>query len=229
MPQGLVRGYLFMTQDNPARAEPQPKRAIVFFDGQNLFYAAREAFGYTHPNYDVQALAEWVCGQNGWQLEEARFYTGIPTAEDNLKWNTFWSRKLSAMGKLGVYVFTRHLRYRNRPVVLPDGTRTSVLVGQEKGVDVRIALDIVRAAREGRCDVIVVFSQDQDLSEVAEEVRVIARQQSRWLRIVSAFPTSPACANRRGIDKTDWVKITRQVYDACLDRRNYHTGETADS
>jgi len=55
-------------------------------------------------------------------------------------------------------VFTRHLRYRNRPVVLPDGTRTSVLVGQEKGVDVRIALDIVRATREGRCDVIVVFS-----------------------------------------------------------------------
>jgi len=62
------------------------------------------------------------------------------------------------MGKLGVHVFTRHLRYRNRPVVLPDGTRTSVLVGQEKGVDVRIALDIVRATREGRCDVIVVFS-----------------------------------------------------------------------
>lgn len=226
MPQGLVRGYPLMTPDGPARVEPQPKRAIVFFDGQNLFYAAREAFGYTYPNYDAQALAEWVCGQNGWQLEEVRFYTGIPTVEDNPKWNTFWSHKLSAMGKLGVHVFTRHLRYRNRPVVLPDGTRTSVLVGQEKGIDVRIALDIVRAAREGRCDVIVVFSQDQDLSEVAEEVRVIARQQSRWLRIVSAFPTSPTCANRRGINKTDWVRITRQVYDACLDRRDYHFGET---
>ena len=226
MPQGLVRGYLFMTQNSPIPAEPQSKRAIVFFDGQNLFHGAKEAFGYTHPNYDAQALAEWVCGQNGWQLEEVRFYTGIPTVDDNPKWNTFWSRKLSAMGKLGIHVFTRHLRYRNRPVVLPDGTRTSVLVGQEKGVDVRIALDVVRAAREGRCDVIVVFSQDQDLSEVAEEVRVIARQQSRWLRIVSAFPTSPTCANRRGINKTDWIRITRQVYDVCLDRRDYHFGET---
>jgi uncharacterized LabA/DUF88 family protein len=210
-------------------AEPQRKRAIVFFDGQNLFYAAREAFGYVHPNYDAQALAEWVCGQNGWQLEEVRFYTGIPSIEDNPKWNTFWSRKLSAMGKHGIHVFSRHLRYRNRSVVLPDGTRTSVLVAQEKGIDVRIALDIVRAARENRCDVIVVFSQDQDLSEVAEEVRVIARQQSRWLRIVSAFPTSPTCANRRGIDKTDWVKITRQVYDACLDRRDYDAGGPSDA
>jgi len=216
-----------MTQNSPAQPGPQLKRAVVFFDGQNLFYAAREAFGYTYPNYDAQALAEWVCGQNGWRLEEVRFYTGIPTVEDNPRWNTFWSRKLSAMGKLGINVFTRHLRYRNRLVLLPDGTRTSVLVGQEKGIDVRIALDIVRAAREGHTDVIVVFSQDQDLSEVAEEVRVVARQQARWLRIVSAFPTSPTCSNRRGIDKTDWVRITRQVYDARLDRRDYHTEETA--
>jgi hypothetical protein len=37
--------------------EPLEKRAVVFVDGQNLFYGVREAFGYTHPNYDVAALA----------------------------------------------------------------------------------------------------------------------------------------------------------------------------
>ena len=25
----------------------------------------------------------------------------------------------------------------------------------------------------------------------------------------------------RGIDKTDWIRIDRATYDACLDRRNY--------
>lgn len=30
-------------------AEPAVKRAIAFFDGQNLFYAARHAFGYSWP------------------------------------------------------------------------------------------------------------------------------------------------------------------------------------
>ena len=30
---------------------------MAFFDGQNLFHAAREAFGYTWPNYDVAKLA----------------------------------------------------------------------------------------------------------------------------------------------------------------------------
>jgi len=45
------------------RAEPLKKRAVVFVDGQNLYYSVREAFGYTHPNYDVLALARAVCGK----------------------------------------------------------------------------------------------------------------------------------------------------------------------
>ena len=36
--------------------EPPIKRAVAFVDGQNLFHAAREAFGYTYPNYNVSAL-----------------------------------------------------------------------------------------------------------------------------------------------------------------------------
>jgi hypothetical protein len=37
----------------PVTAEPPVKRAFVFIDGQNLFHAAKEAFGYSYPNYDV--------------------------------------------------------------------------------------------------------------------------------------------------------------------------------
>jgi len=33
------------------------KRTVAFVDAQNLFPAAREAFGYTYPNYDVRALS----------------------------------------------------------------------------------------------------------------------------------------------------------------------------
>jgi len=36
---------------------PANPRAIAFVDGQNLFNAAKEAFGYTYPNYDVLKLA----------------------------------------------------------------------------------------------------------------------------------------------------------------------------
>ena len=125
-------------------AEPAIKRTVAFIDGQNLFYAAKNAFGYGFPNYDVAALAAAVCQRQNWSLTHTGAY-----------------------------------------------------------------------------DVALVFSQDQDLSEVADEIRQVARQQPRWIKVASAFPFSPASPNRRGVNGTDWVKIDRATYDACLDSRDY--------
>lgn len=125
------------------------------------------------------------------------------------------------MGKQGVEVFSRVLRYRNRSVRLPDGSTHSYLAGEEKGIDVRIALDVIRLAREKRYDVALIFSQDQDLSEVADEIRILAREQGRWIKMASAFPFSPTSRNRRGINRTDWIRISRATYETCVDRRDY--------
>ena len=201
--------------------EPKVKRAVSFVDGQNLYYAAREAFGYTYPNYDVSALATAVCRTNRWRPVQTRFYTGIPNKSDDAFWNHFWLHKLAMLGRQRVHVFSRSLRYRNRRIRLPDGTEHTYLAGEEKGIDVRIAIDVIRMAHRKEYDVAVIFSQDQDLSEVAEEIRAIAQEQDRWIKVVSAFPFSPTTQNRRGIDKTDWIRIDRAIYDACLDRRDY--------
>ena len=150
-----------------------------------------------------------------------RFYTGVPDKNDDLFWHAFWEAKLQTMRWQKVQVYSRPLRYRNRLVKLPDGTEHSFLAGEEKGVDVRIALDIIRMAHRKEWDVALVFSQDQDLSEVASEIRTIAQEQGRWIKMACAFPLSPTTRNRRGIDQTDWIIIDRTTYDACIDRRNY--------
>jgi len=116
-------------------AEPETKRAVVFVDGQNLFYAVKQAFGYSFPNYDVPALARSLCDRQRWALSGIHFYTGIPSPQDDPYWNRFWSAKLAVMGTRGVVTFSRQLRYRNQTVALPDGSSTTVLVGQEKGVE----------------------------------------------------------------------------------------------
>jgi hypothetical protein len=118
-------------------------------------------------------------------------------------------------------VFSRPLRYRNQTIALPDGTTGTALVGQEKGIDVRMALDIVRTARRKAYDVALVFSQDQDLSEVADEVRQTSVDQERWIKVACAFPCSPASRNRRGINATDWIRVDRRTYDACRDPVDY--------
>jgi group II intron reverse transcriptase/maturase len=107
-------------------------------DGQNLFYAARTAFGHRYPNFDPKALAERVCRDQRWQLVQARFYTGYPSADDDSFWNQFWRAKMLQLTRDRVHIFSRPLRYRLQTIRLADGTPHSAVVGQEKGVDVRL-------------------------------------------------------------------------------------------
>lgn len=209
-------------------SEPITKRAIAFFDGQNLFHAARTAFGYTYPNYDPLTLAAAVADAHRWTLSETRFYTGVPSIEDDRFWNQFWTNKLAWLGRRGATVYSRSLVYRNRVIRLPDGSEHSYLSGEEKGIDVRIAIDVSSLAWQNAYDVAVIFSQDQDLSEVAREIRDIARRQDRWIKVASAFPASPAAPNRKGINWTDWIRIERATYDACRDPRDYRPKRTGE-
>ena len=201
--------------------EPITKRATSFFDGQNLFWHAKAAFGYEHPNYDPSLLSVAVCRANGWRSHGVRFYTGVPTADRDPRWHGYWQRRLLSMRRAGIHVASRSLRYRTRTIRLPDGTRHEIDVKQEKGIDLRLGLDVIRLARQDQLDVAVIFSQDQDLAEVAAEIRDISRSQERWLKIVSAFPFGPGASATRGIDKTDWFRMDRAFYDACLDPRDY--------
>ena len=208
--------------------EPHPKRAVAFFDGQNLFHCAKAAFGYTFPNYDPDALARAVCARLGWDCVGVRFYTGIPDEADNPFWNHFWGAKGAQMGRQGVHVYTRALRYRNKTIRLPDGTTHSFLDGDEKGIDVRIALDVISLAHKREYDVALLFCRDQDLSEVAAEIRVIAQEQRRWIKIASAYPFSPAVRSAKGINGTDWIRLERAEYDACIDTRDYRPKRAVD-
>jgi uncharacterized LabA/DUF88 family protein len=201
--------------------EPASKRAVVFVDGQNLFYAARTAFGYPFPNYDVRALAGAICQTQGWQLAHVRFYTGVPDRYRDPASYHFWTAKLAQMGRNNITVFSRPLRYRNHIIRQPNGRTYTAVVGSEKGIDVRLAIDVIRLAFQRVFEVALILSQDQDLSEVARELRVIAGEQERWIKIASAFPGSPVSHRKRGINGTDWIKINRSLYDSCLDSRDY--------
>ncbi len=85
----------------------------------------------------------------------------------------------------------------------------------------RLALDALDAAHRNEFDVALIFSQDQDLSELGSLVRLVAGFQNRWIKIASAFPDGPSTANRRGINRTDWCPIDKAMYDACIDPRDY--------
>jgi len=207
-------------------SEPKVKYAMAFIDGQNLFQRAKDAFGHFHPNYDPTELHGAVCKVHGWTPNLVRFYTGIPSAAETPMWAAYWAKRLLYMSRAGIHVTTRPLRYRKETVVDELGNSTTVTTPQEKGVDVRMALDIVSTARTKQWDVAVIFSQDQDLAEVVQEVREISKEQDRWLQICCAFPHGPKATSRRGIEKTVWFKMDQAFYDACIDPTDYRPAKS---
>ena len=177
----------------------QPKRAIAFIDGQNLYHHAKEAFGHKHPNFDPMKLSDAICKEKGWVNQGVRFYTGVPDARRDPRWHGYWTNRLLAMCRQGIIVESRTLKYHPHSFRQTDGSVVKKLIAQEKGIDLRLALDVVRLVREGQLDVAVIFSQD--LNEMVKEVKSIARERTE---VVSAFPDGPNATFRRGLDGAEW-------------------------
>ncbi|MCG2725421.1 MAG: NYN domain-containing protein [Elusimicrobia bacterium] len=203
--------------------ESTEKHVVVFIDGQNLYHSVKTAFGYSFPNYDISKLCANLCSrESGWILKQIRFYTGVPKETDNLYWHTFWKKKLSVVGRVpNSYVCTRPLKYRILKFQDSKGEEHTGFGGVEKGIDVRIALDIIRLAHKREYDIAIVFSQDQDLSEVVPEIKNIAQEQNRVIKMFSAYPISPICDNTRGINGATWIKFDKLFYDQCIDPKDY--------
>lgn len=193
-------------------------RTLVLIDGQNLYHLAKAAWApkpldpsspYAWPSYDVKKLADaLVANVPGRSLTQILFYTGVPDARAGPAqrfWHAFWTNKLRYLRRKGIHV------YRGR---VNDG-------GQEKGVDVSLALDLVHATYERRYEAAIIVSQDWDFGPAVRLAKLIARSQRRTLTFESAFPVGPGSFSRRGVPGTIWVPIDQATYDACHDPTDY--------
>ena len=93
--------------------------------------------------------------------------------------------------------------------------------GQEKGVDVSLALDLVRATYDRLCEAAIIVSQDWDFGPAVRLAKEIAQAQGRRLVFESCFPVGPGSPSRRGVPGTTWIPIDQTTYDACRDSRDY--------
>jgi hypothetical protein len=120
-------------------------------------------------------------------------------------WHGFWSNKLRYLRSRGIAT----CRGRVNPG------------GQEKGVDVSLAIDLISLTYEQRYDVAIIISQDWDFGPAIRLAKRIAKDQGRQLSFESAFPYEPGRGNPRGVPGTTWVHIDRALHDACHDPTDY--------
>ena len=189
---------------------------IVLFDGQNLFRSAKATWGpspsdpsspYDWPSYDVEKLAQALVSiEPNRRLIEIRFYTGVYRQAVDPPRHAFWTNKLDYLESQGVNVYRGRVNAQR----------------QEKGVDVSLAIDLIRATYEQRYDVAIIVSQDSDFGPAVHLAKEIARGQGRKLIFESAFPVGLGDPRRRrGIPGTTWVEIDQATYDSCRDPRDY--------
>lgn len=155
----------------------------MFVDGQNLYHRCRALFGW--PWVNPLALARALVdedkeryGAHSHVLAAVRYYTGVHDPNRRPKEHAAMAARLERYRREGVQVFQTPLRYDR------DGW------GREKGVDVRIALDLTRLATKGLYDVAVVVSEDSDLDEAVRDVYAL-RDDERWIAVENALPWAP--------------------------------------
>lgn len=208
---------------------PNPVRVITFFDGQNFFNQAKRAFNSSWPDYDPIKLSEfYISRYPNNNLVQVRFYTGVPLYSKDSNKNLFWRAKLAQHSKDPRFIpITRYLSYHDEEIVVEDPTtgqaiRRVVEIPREKGIDVRIALDLLQLAFKD-FDVGVIFSQDKDLLEAVNDLVKIRNTGGQWLRIDTAFCYDPALPRhfRIGLQNTTWFRFDRAAYTACKDPNDY--------
>ena len=177
-------------------------RTIVFIDGQNLFKSANEEFGLLDkfPPYDPALIGINACKHvNKKEFKETlkikeheklvhtqtRFYSGIPDPNKS-DWHSHlydrWQELIHKMEIDGVSYFTPELQY-----IKINGSSNKYTVA-EKGVDMRIGLDLVQLSYEKKYDVAIIFSKDSDFIEAVKSVKQVAGNQKRVIRTVSCVP-----------------------------------------
>ncbi len=146
------------------------QRVWLYIDYQNVHLSVREAFAppgtphhltLIHPSkYGDALMARRKAKGRGGVLEQIHVYRGQPSSDreaTSASRNKAQSAEWSRDPRLTMY--NRPLRYpRNWPSI----------PAREKGVDVKLALDFVRAAVDGSADVLILASRDTDLVPALE-------------------------------------------------------------
>lgn len=164
-------------------------RASFIIDYQNVHLTARDVFlpgqdPHTSLIHPVRFANVAIRARNSRQRQgyphavvtRVLVYRGLPHVDHDPEQNRRCLAQRADWASAGAEVTLRDLKYRHqygadgRPVQDIHGHKIVIGKGQEKGIDVLVALACVREARRPDIDVVVLASRDTDLVPVLDEV-----------------------------------------------------------
>jgi len=147
------------------------KKTFVFIDGSNFYFKLRDLTSklvgkYSLIDFDFRKFAEWLVRPN--ELLEIRYYLGaIRRERNNSKSEQLYADQQKLIGKL---------QQQNIIITLGHVIRHPDKTHHEKGVDVRLAVEMIKFARENKYDIGYLVSSDTDLVAAVEEVQAFGKK-----------------------------------------------------
>jgi uncharacterized LabA/DUF88 family protein len=179
------------------------KKAIVLIDGNNLYHNLK-TIGIEPSDLDFFKFSDFVCSTLGVERTHIIYYNSIPKMSDP----SYFKHKnfLDGLERQGIEVKTRKLQYKStkearasilelidkmslcekcKPIVLTSlFSWLGSVIKKEKGIDVMIAVELIKNVIEKKYDACIVVSGDVDLISAMEFSR------SKGGEILSAFINS---------------------------------------
>lgn len=197
-------------------------RVKVFIDYQNVYVDARRAFfGFTDPvsrgQFSPRRLGEVLLrgpDTTGRTLSEVRVYAGRPSPKDSKTYGAHMRQESVWSKQANVTVVTRQLRYpRNWP------TEKAV----QKGIDVHLAVDLIRGYVMDEFDIGIVASTDTDLVPALEAVFEFDRRRGYQPVEVCAWKTATFLKQLRIEGRSIWCHELREPdYNRVADLTDYN-------
>jgi len=203
------------------------KKAIIFIDANNWYHNVK---GWFKPSdIDIKKVAGFIAKEKKVQIAEIRWYVSMPSIEDN---ELVYKRQRSFLGyleKQGVKIVTRKLqRLSNkeivkkrqelldswdlckvcRPIVESSFLDIKDQNQKEKGIDVWIAIDMVKEAIQNNLDFCILISGDADFVPALDLVKSLKKE------VLSAFV--PRGYSNEIRQKFQYLILKREDLSKCL-------------
>jgi len=133
-------------------------RLMIFIDGSNVYHSLRDTYGRT--DVDYSKLVTWLAG--GRELRRTYYYNAqVDQAKDPLGYQN-QQRFISSLRLIPYFeIRMGRLVYGNYPQAPPI----------EKGIDVRLATDMLTHAYKGNFDIALLVSGDNDFADMLQAVK----------------------------------------------------------
>lgn len=143
-------------------------RCLIFIDGNNFYNGVKKLINDNSISllqFNYVKFGDFLCKDN--TCVEIRYYIGAVSRCGDSKSESMYANQQRLIALLQRY---------NIPVILGTIIKHPDKTFHEKGVDVRIAVEMIRLARTDKYDKAILISSDTDLVPAVEEVHSLEKQ-----------------------------------------------------